>query len=183
MDYYIDITVLPDPEFKESVLINALYAKLHRALGKHSEGKIGVSFPQFKKNLGPLLRLHGNERKLGELMASNWLAGMRDYTKTANCQPVPTPTQYRTVKRVQAKSAHNKRQRSIAKGWLSEEQARETIPDTQQKHLKLPYAQIRSLSNRHTMRVYIEHGKLAPAPSHGLFNTYGLSGNTTIPWF
>ena len=32
MNYYWEIRVLPDPEFKETVLMNALFAKLHRAL-------------------------------------------------------------------------------------------------------------------------------------------------------
>ncbi|MDA5483387.1 type I-F CRISPR-associated endoribonuclease Cas6/Csy4 [Yersinia intermedia] len=91
--------------------------------------------------------------------------------------------QYRTVRRVQAKSAHNKRQRSIAKGWLTEQQAFEQIPDTQQKSLRLSFIQLRSLSNGNTMRIYIQHGELQEQAQLGSFSAYGLSNSTTIPWF
>lgn len=45
MDYFLDIRVLPDPEFSEEMLMAALFAKLHRALGARGKGDIGVSFP------------------------------------------------------------------------------------------------------------------------------------------
>ncbi|MDS0116062.1 type I-F CRISPR-associated endoribonuclease Cas6/Csy4, partial [Enterobacter hormaechei subsp. steigerwaltii] len=45
MDHYIEIRVLPDPEFSEEMLMPALMAKLHRALGQRGKGDIGVSFP------------------------------------------------------------------------------------------------------------------------------------------
>lgn len=32
MDHYLDIRVLPDPEFSAQTLLEALFAKLHRAL-------------------------------------------------------------------------------------------------------------------------------------------------------
>jgi CRISPR-associated endonuclease Csy4 len=33
VDHFLDIRVLPDPEFGEEMLMAALFAKLHRALG------------------------------------------------------------------------------------------------------------------------------------------------------
>lgn len=183
MDYYLDITVLPDPEFKETVLLNALFAKLHRALGQLGEGKIGVSFPRFGKTLGDQLRLHGTAASLDRLMACNWTQGLKDYTAWSELSPVPADVQYRTVRRIQKKSAHNKRKRSIHKGWLTEEEAKLRIPDAQQQTLKLPYTQIKSLSNGNSMRVYIEHGKIQPQAVPGEFSSYGLSPTATIPWF
>ena len=44
--HYIDITLLPDPEFSHAHLLGALLAKLHRALVQHGAGDIGTSFPQ-----------------------------------------------------------------------------------------------------------------------------------------
>ena len=38
MDHYIEIRVLPDPEFSEEMLMSALVAKLHRALGQRGQG-------------------------------------------------------------------------------------------------------------------------------------------------
>jgi len=183
MDHYLDITVLPDPEFKETVLMNALFAKLHRALGQRGDGGVGVSFPRVDKTLGDRLRLHGSAASLDKLMAGNWLQGLRDYVVCSEMHPVPTGVQYRTVRRIQKKSAHNKRKRSISKGWLSEQEAYARIPSTQQQTLKLPYAQVKSLSNGNSMRVYIEHGKLQTEPVVGEFSSYGLSSTTTVPWF
>lgn len=80
MDRYIDIRLLPDPEFPASVLMNALFGKLHRGLVTHGGCNIGVSFPDVGKNgrsLGECLRLHGSKTNLEKLMASNWLVGMR----------------------------------------------------------------------------------------------------------
>lgn len=183
MDHYLDIKVQPDLETSAQDLLNNLFAKLHRALGHYAAGRIGVSFPCSDKTLGSVLRLHGSTQDIANLMQQNWLQGLRDYVRCSAVLPVPKAVQYRTVRRVQAKSAHNKRQRSIAKGWLTEQQAFEQIPDTQQKSLRLPFIQLRSLSNGNTMRIYIQHGELREQAQLGSFSAYGLSSSTTIPWF
>ncbi|PVZ89025.1 type I-F CRISPR-associated endoribonuclease Cas6/Csy4 [Serratia sp. S1B] len=183
MDHYLDIRVLPDPEFGQTDLLNALYAKLHRVLPSLTQGRVGVSFPNYKNSLGECLRLHGVLADLLNLTEVNWLQGMRDYIRMGEPIQVPAGVRYRTVRRVQAKSANNKRRRSVAKGWLTEEEARMRIPDSQQKVMKLPYAEIFSLSTGSRMRLYIEHGPLLDKPIHGEFNAYGLSATATIPWF
>jgi len=183
LNYYLDIRLLPDPEFETQDLLNALFAKFHRAMSQTVPGQIGVSFPDVEKRLGAVLRLHGSETALGLLMEDNWIKGMKDYCHISNVQTIPQQVQYRTVKRVQIKSAHNKRKRSIAKGWLTPEQAQKAIPDSQQKPIALPYLEMKSLSNHNRMRVYIEHGELQSQPSEGIFNSYGLSASATVPWF
>jgi len=189
MDHYVDIQLLPDPEFLETMLMNELFSKLHRALGKHGQGKIGVSFPEhFKtpdhvKTLGSQIRLHGGKEVLEEFMQTRWITGMTDYCRVSDVRPVPPQTSFCTVRRVQAKSAYNKRKRSVAKGWLDESEARKHIPDSQQRMLDLPYAQLRSSSNGNMMRVYIEHGEPVRQPVVGSFSAYGLSSTATVPWF
>jgi CRISPR-associated endonuclease Csy4 len=183
MDHYLDIKVLPDPEFKETVLLNALFSKLHRALGQVAEGRVGVSFPDCKKFLGDRVRLHGSQVDLIKLMDTNWLQGLRDYCHQSEVKKIPDKVSYKVVRRVQAKSAHNKRKRSIAKGWISEAEAHQCIPDTQQKILKLPFLQIKSLSNGNSMRIYVEHSKELGNEVSGTFTSYGFSSTATIPWF
>ncbi len=183
LSHYLDIRLLPDPEFETQDLLNALFAKFHRAMNQTVAGQIGVSFPEVEKRLGAVLRLHGSEAALTLLMGDNWLKGMKDYCQISPIAPIPEQIQYRTVRRVQIKSVHNKRKRSIAKGWLTPEQALESIPDSQQKPISLPYIEMKSLSNLNRMRVYIEHGELQNQPSDGTFNSYGLSATATIPWF
>ena len=183
MDYYLDITLLPDPEFEEQMLLNALFSKFHRGMSQTVPGEVGISFPDMDRRLGSRMRLHGTAAALDKLMSSGWMKGLGDYTRVTDIQPVPAACQYRIVKRVQAKSAWNKRKRSIAKGWLSEAEAESRIPDTQQKQLKQPFVQIKSLSNGNSMRVYIEHGPLQASPVMGSFNSYGLSSTAMVPWF
>lgn len=183
MDHYLELTVLPDPEFSESVLMNALFAKLHRALGQTAQGAVGISFPAYNKTLGSTVRLHGEAPTLDRFMSTNWLQGMRDYCRCSEIAAVPEGAKHRVVKRVQAKSAHNKRKRSVAKGWLTEEEALQKIPESQQKPLKLPFLQLKSLSNGNTMRIYVEHGNLQDEPTEGSFSSYGLSATSSVPWF
>ncbi|WP_127958207.1 type I-F CRISPR-associated endoribonuclease Cas6/Csy4 [Serratia microhaemolytica] len=183
MDYHLELCVLPDNEFTQTDLLNALYAKLHRVLLPLTHGRVGVSFPNYKKTLGNCLRLHGTQRDLQPLMAGEWLQGMRDYIRISPVTPIPDKVRYRTVRRVQSKSAHNKRRRSVAKGWLTEEQALIRIPDTQQQEIKLPYSEMYSLSTGNRMRLYIQHGALVDTAVTGEFNAYGLSHSATIPWF
>ena len=69
MDKYIDITLMPDPEFETQQLMNALFSKLHRAIGEAAPGEIGVSFPKAGKRLGDQLRLHGTQESLAACWA------------------------------------------------------------------------------------------------------------------
>jgi len=185
MDYYCNITVLPDPEITAPALMNNLFAKLHRALVNIGVGEdgLGVSFPAHGKSLGNVLRLHGSKVKLERLMETAWLKGLRDYCKIEEIAEVPAQVSYRVVKRVQRKSAYNKRKRSVAKGWLSEPEALAKITDIDETQPPLPYADINSSSTGQHMRVYIEHLPLSETSLAGSFNSYGLSSNATIPWF
>lgn len=183
MNFYCDIKVLPDPEASEPVLISNLMAKLHRALVDLKDINIGISFPNVNKTLGDTLRLHGNEADLNLLFDLNWLKGLRDYCSQTPVLLVPEACLYRCVKRKQAKSANNKRKRSIAKGWLSAEEATLKIGNEQQKMLLLPFVQLKSTSTGQLMKLFIEHGGLQDKAVEGQFNRYGLSTSATVPWF
>ncbi|PWC15763.1 type I-F CRISPR-associated endoribonuclease Cas6/Csy4 [Brenneria roseae subsp. americana] len=184
MDHYIDIRVLPDLEFKAPQLLNALFAKLHRALGLLADGSIGVSFPEVGKTLGECLRLHGTATALSTLEQTGWLKGLRDYTRISELQAVPDGVKFRTVRRVQVKSsAERLRRRSVNKGWLTAAEAAVRIPDAVEKRSKLPFVQLKSLSSGQMFRLFVEHGPLQDIPVAGHFSFYGLSTETTIPWF
>ena len=187
MDHHIDIDVLPDPEFPTYQLMNALYAKLHRALAAENSTRIGVSFPGFSlkaPHLGTRLRLHGDVAALSALMASGWATGMRDHVTLTPPTQVPETTKHRIVRRIQVKSSPERlRRRLMRRHDLDAQQARQRIPDEVAHMAKQPYVQLRSTSTGQSFRLFIDHG---PAQSHataGDFNTYGLSQVATIPWF
>jgi CRISPR-associated endonuclease Csy4 len=184
MDHYLDIKVLPDPEFVENVLMNALFAKLHRALVDVGQGEIGVSFPQARKDLGACLRLHGSVAALGRLMVHNWLKGLCDYTRVSDVQPAPPEAQHRVVRRVQVKSSVERlRRRSVSKGWKSEDEAIASIPLDNEKRSKLPFLTLKSVSTAQTFLLFVLHGPLQDMAMAGRFSDYGLSDHATVPYF
>lgn len=187
MDHYLDLHLLPDPEFPATQLMSALLAKLHRALHDLRRDDIGISFPGVDgktAGLGGHLRLHGSAEALDTLMALNWLTGMRDHLTMSDLLGVPAAARYRCVSRVQVDSNPERaRRRLIKRHGISEAEARERIPDEAAKRCKLPFAQLRSRTTGQHFRLFIQHGALMEKPQPGNFNGYGLSSTATVPWF
>lgn len=187
MDHYLELKLRPDPEFPATLLMNALLAKLHRALHDLRRDDIGISFPgiaQTPRNLGTHLRLHGNREALSSLLALNWLTGMRDHIDLGETQATPADTQHRTVSRVQVDSSPERaRRRLIKRHGISEEEARARIPDNAGKRSHLPFAQLRSNGGGQAFRLFIQHGPLLEIAQPGGFSGYGLSSTATVPWF
>jgi CRISPR-associated endonuclease Csy4 len=181
MDYYIDITVLPDPEFKTTILTSALYSKLHRALVAVGKGEIGVSFPRAGKTPGELLRLHAGRSVLERLMEQNWLKGLKDYSSVSAINPVPSTVQYIQVKRAQPKKTAARLRRAIKRGSISEQEAKTIFAEKQL--LKKPFFQFQSLSTGQRFPLFIDQGKPQAETVKGEFTSYGLSDKATVPWF
>jgi CRISPR-associated endonuclease Csy4 len=189
MDHYLEIRLLPDPEFPPAILMNALFAKFHRALVDLESTRIGISFPGMRKEpksrgLGECLRIHGARDDLHKLMDLPWLTGMRDHTLLQGPGPIPDQVSECRVRRVQAKSsAERLRRRLMRRKGLSEEDARRSIPDDRAKRLELPYIALASRSTRQAFRLFIDQQPSASQHREGDFNHYGLSGTATLPWF
>lgn len=185
MEAYLEIRLLPDPEFPPNVLLNALYGKLHRGLAAHGGQNIGVSFPEAGKGgLGTRVRLHGAAAELESLMVMGWLAGMKDHVAVGEVLPVPRIAGYRIVRRVQAKSSPERlRRRLMARKGVSAEQARQAIPDNAAEQLDLPYVVLRSQTTGQQFRLFVEQLPLQELSVPGPFSAYGLSPTATVPWF
>ena len=187
MDSYIELQLLPDPEFHVTTLMNALFAKLHRGLVSHGEGRIGISFPDVEQEVGGLgsrLRLHGPAADLERLMSANWQQGMRDHLSFTPVAPVPTGASHRIVRRVQAKSSPERaRRRLMARKGVSLDEAIRRIPDSLAQRLDFPYLELASQSTGQSFRLFVEHLPKQTAPVQGMFNAYGLSSSATVPWF
>jgi CRISPR-associated endonuclease Csy4 len=194
VSHYVELRLQPDPEFPAAMLMAALYAKLHRALvaaAQGEEGAIGVSFPAYRlqpREMGVVMRLHGSERALSELMASSWLRGIRDHLAddAPAVQAVPAEVLgYRAVRRVQADSNPERlRRRLIRHKNVTPEEAERRIPQESGQRLSLPFVSLTSSSTGHPFYLFIAHDRVQKTAQAGHFNTYGLSQNgTTIPWF
>ena len=185
--HYIDITLRHDPEISAAHLLNALYAKLHRALVELGSGDVGVSFPRAAErgqHLGDVLRLHGSELALGRLSAMPWLQGMRDHVASNPVAPVPPGCQHRVIARVQAKSSPERlRRRQIRRHGLTAAEALDRIPDTARETLALPYLDVHSASTGQRFRLFVRQGPPQADAVEATFSAYGLSDTATVPWF
>jgi CRISPR-associated endonuclease Csy4 len=185
MDHYLDLTLCRDPEFPPSQLMDALYAKLHRALAQTKSSAIAVSFPGMRgKGLGQTLRLLGPAEALAALLATNWLHGMRDHVAVSALQSVPTAAAHRRLQRVQVKSSPERlRRRHMKRHGVTAEQARERIPSSAARKVNAPFLQLHSASTGQRFRLFLQLGPPMTLPETGAFNAYGLSQTASVPWF
>jgi len=185
--HFIDIRLLPDPEFGRPLLLGALYGKLHRALVELGTSDIGVSFPGYclrPRGLGDVFRLHGESMALQRLMATEWVSRMRDYTAVGDIQPIPVVTEHRQLMRRQFKtSVERLRRRRMRRKGETVEQASLAIPDEVERQPALPFIQLRSQSTGQPFCMFLALSEPLTTPTKGVFNTYGLSTTATIPWF
>lgn len=186
MDYYLDLTVLPDPEFRETTLLGALVSKLHRRLVALEADDIGISLPDHEKAppLGRRLRVHGTQTRLATLMQEEWLGGMRGQLEIALLCAVPADVLHRGVRRRQFKTnAERLRRRRMRRHGETYEEAQSRIPDSVVRKVKTPFLTVNSSSSGQRFSLFIEHEPVQIEPQRGVFNTYGLSREATIPWF
>ncbi len=187
MDYYIEIQLLPDPEFTPTILMGALYSKLHRALVQLQSDAVGVSFPEYQrkpKNLGNRLRLHGTRNDLESLFSTEWLKGMADHTSVSPIKAVPPASQFVCVQRKQFKTnVERMRRRRMKRKQETYEQAAVAIPGTVERKPDLPFATLRSQSTGQGFNLFIDQAIRPEEPKPGEFNCYGLSKTATVPWF
>lgn len=187
MDHYLDLRIRPDPEITSAHLLAALFAKLHHALVALPDEQIGISFPavnEARRQLGDHLRLHGTAQSLQRLMALPWLGGLRDHLHQSEPLPVPANARHRTVRRVQVDSNPDRlRRRLIKRHGLSEEEARQRIPDSAARETHLPFVRANSQSRGQRFLLFIQHGPLRDDATPGHFTRYGLGDGATVPWF
>lgn len=185
--HYVDVRLLPDPEFSQAHLLGALYAKFHRVLVGLGTHEIGVSFPQYStqpRTLGRIMRVHGANDALNALLSTDWLRGMRDHVELGAVSVVPQGAQHRRLLRRQFKtSADRLRHRRMRRKGESYEQAVQAIPDSVERLPDLPFVQLRSASTGQRFCLFLALEGPEPQPVVGVFNAYGLSSTATLPWF
>ena len=183
MDYYIDIQLKPDAEFRINVLLNKVVTKFHKVLFEMEADDIGISFPNYKVLFGNKIRIHGSEDRLKQLNAKNWLGGLSGYCSIIDIQKIPDVVEYRTVFRKQQNMTNAKLKRLIKRGSISEQEAKHYKIKMYSQGLSEAYLELESASNGHKHRRYISLGEISSSPVEGTFDHFGLSKTATIPWF
>ena len=126
MNYYQEITLLPNPDINLFSLWSKVYQQIHLGLVEMQDDQgrvpIGVSFPEYVQGdkysvLGGKLRLFAeHEATLSQFNACHWLARLSDYVHCTSIRPIPEKLiGYATYQREQPKTNKERLARRYAK--------------------------------------------------------------------
>lgn len=205
MNYYLDITLLPDAEANLGFLWHKVYQQIHLALVEHKvsdhDSAIALSFPKYKLAskefpLGDKLRLFAQTQvELSNLNVAQWLVRFDDYMHIKPIKVVPSDVnEYVYFKRKNFKSPDKLRRNvdsraaaiATKNGFDVTEVKKRLLAsiDNLDKQSKLPFINLSSLSTdkflsleeRCKFLLFIECEKTtAPSDNPWLFTCHGLS--------
>lgn len=126
MNYYLEITLLPNPDINLFTLWSKVFQQLHLGLVEMQDAQkrvpIGVSFPEYVVGekyslLGGKCRLFAqDEATLAQFDVAKWLVRLSDYVHYTSIRPVPEkPTGYAVYQRYQPKIGIERLARRYAK--------------------------------------------------------------------
>ncbi|MGC9422951.1 type I-F CRISPR-associated endoribonuclease Cas6/Csy4 [Vibrio sp.] len=112
MNYYQEITLLPDADIAVGFLWQNVFQQVHIALVEHKVGSnqslVAVGFPDYRQAkfpLGSKLRLFAKEQAtLEKLEIHRWLTRLEDYVHIKGIKSVPNDVTYVSFVRKQVKS-------------------------------------------------------------------------------
>lgn len=112
MNYYQEITLLPDADIALGFLWQNVFQQVHIALVEHkvasNQSLVAVGFPDYRQAqfpLGSKLRLFAKEPvTLEKLDIHRWLTRLEDYVHIKGIKPVPSDVTYVSFVRKQVKS-------------------------------------------------------------------------------
>ena len=210
MNYYQDITLLPDADISLGFLWQKVYQQVHIALveqkidAQHSD--IAVSFPEFNERgfpLGSKLRLLAKEQtRLEQLDLARHLARLQDYIHLKSIQPVPESSRWVAFVRKHIKGQTRRDKDTLEKAILWSKKSGQEFDVCLQKlqqsqpkvGSKLPFIWLESQETKAKnpngsarFPLFIERIELKER-QEGLFNCYGLSAQsgaqlTSVPHF
>ena len=204
MHYYIELTLIKDSEISPYFIWSKLYTQLHLALVEmqdtNAQVPIGVSFPEHKMGeskdkkplLGSKLRIFAqDEATLTKLNLPKWLARLEDYVHIKSIKPVPENVQnHLVVSRYRPKSNIELVARRIVKrkqitleqaiAYLNTVDEAKKLKGYAQKWEPFPYIQLKSLSGKQDFSLCIKQQTVYEIKD-GVFSTYGLSAQSTVP--
>ncbi len=183
MQYFIEINIDRKKELKPNILLNNIYTSLHHRLYDMKCNSIGVSFPDYRVILGTRIRIHGSLNDLKKMQSIDWLNDLKKYCDMSDIQTVPQEVMYRTISRIQSTMSQAKMRRLIKRGTIPEEDIKNYKVEMLKKGLDNPYIELVSASNGKIHRRYFQFGEVQHESLSGEFDFFGLSKDSTVPWF
>ena len=205
MKFYIELTVINSTDISFSTAWTTLYTQLHLAFvgmqDANAQVPVGVSFPEYKVGeskgkklilLGSKLRIFAqDEATLTKLNLPKWLARLEDYVHIKSIKPVPENVQnHLFVSRYRPKSNIELVARRIVKrkqitldlaiAYLNTVDETKQLKGYVQDWEPFPYIQLKSLSGKQDFSLCIKQQTVYEIKD-GVFSTYGLSSQSTVP--
>ena len=155
LNYFQEITIIPDPEIAPYFIWSKLFTQLHIALAEmkneHGIKSIGVSFPDYhydekgkSSKLGLKIRVFAPSQKdLETLNLDKWLDRLTDYVHVKGIKKVPTDkvTSYFSVHRYRFKPLDVQAQTLSDKLNISYDEAMATVAK-RKSEMPLPFIQM-----------------------------------------
>lgn len=197
MGFYIDITLLPNPEVSSGFLWRKVYQQVHIGLVGMMNGSkksdIGVSFPEYESDklteadipIGRKLRLYSKRKdQLASLNIENLLNRLSDYVHLTSIREAPLKLKgYQRFKRVQSKSNTERLARRKAKReGIDYDKALTLLKSRKNIFKKVPFINLPSVSTGQNFPLLIAR-EVAEGEVNDGYNAYGLSSTSTIPMF
>jgi CRISPR-associated endonuclease Csy4 len=196
MNYYLEITLLSNPDINLFSLWSKAYQQIHLGLVEMQDAQghvpIGVSFPEYTQEkpygiLGEKLRLFAPEPKMLEAFnVDKWLSRLSDYVHYTSIRQVPANLKgHATYQRYQPKAfAQRERlaRRYAKRHNMDYDSALAYYKDNRKEPSDVPFIHLTSLSGGQAFRFFIKKIPRDVAVK-GNYNTYGLSTIATVPEF
>jgi CRISPR-associated endonuclease Csy4 len=194
MKYYLEITLLPNPDINLLTLWSKTFQQIHLGLVEMQDNQkrvpIGVSFPEYiigekYSMLGGKLRLIAqDETTLARFNASKWLARLSDYVHCTGIRSVPEKLNgYAIFQREQPKTSKERLARRYAsRHGIDYDSALLRYSEIAHKLIPTPFIRLKSLSSDNTFCLWIRKTAVTE-PSSNTFSSYGLSATSTVPEF
>lgn len=197
MNYYQEITLLPDADISLGFIWQNVFQQVHLALVDNkvadNQSAIAVSFPEYGKPgfpLGNKLRLFAKEQAgLEKLSIEQWLSRLEDYVHIKGIKSVPNDVNYVSFTRKQVKSPERierdmqkKAELWAAKSGRSRQECLVELEKTKPTSLcSLPFIYLhsqqtkqRSPDKRSRFPLFIEMNDIG-IKQEGQFDCYGLN--------
>lgn len=191
MNYYQEITLIPDGEVSLSFLWTKVFTQLHLALAEEQqrEGmvKTALAFPEYQdKGLGNKIRIFApSAEQLERLHLEQRLKRLSDYIHMPKIREIKKHRiiGYSIYSRYQPDESMERKARRYTRRHesVTYEDALNLL-NQREKTYNLPYIQLKSVSTAQTFSLFIKKTSCQSEQS-GTLSTYGLSNNASVPEF
>ncbi|WP_217517854.1 type I-F CRISPR-associated endoribonuclease Cas6/Csy4 [Vibrio metschnikovii] len=212
MNYYQEITLLPDTDIAVGFLWQKVFQQVHIALVEHkvasNQSLVAVGFPDYRQAkfpLGSKLRLFAKEQAtLEKLDIYRWLTRLEDYVHIKGVKPVPNDVTYVSFVRKQVKSPErierDMQQKAVLWAAKSGQSLAKCLAELEQNKptalCRLPFIYLysqqtkqRSPEKSSKFPLFIQMQQQSTSQD-GAFDCYGLSSKAngqsalaTVPYF